>query len=75
MTECVDASLNGTYMFIRPHREKNTQNAYLDTTDKEELIKDRKRRIYSARKRGAQLLKETEKTDITDTTYKLMVQN
>lgn len=76
MTECVDAfPLNEKIHIIRPHREKNTQNAYLDTTDKEELIKDRKRRIYSARKRGAQLLKETEKTDIIDTTYKLMVQN
>lgn len=76
MTECVDAfPLNEKIHIIRPHREKNTKNAYLDTTDKEELIKDRKRRIYSARKRGAQLLKETEKTDIIDTTYKLMVQN
>lgn len=43
MTECVDAfPLNEKIHIIRPHREKNTKNAYLDTTDKEELIKDRK---------------------------------
>lgn len=76
MTEYVDAfPLNEKIHIIRPHTEKNTQNASLVTTDKETLIKSRRRRIYSARKRGAQLLKETEKAEITNTTYKLMEQN
>lgn len=76
MTECFDVfPLCGKVHIIRPHQRKGIQNVSLDPIDKEELTKDRKKRISAARKRGKQLLKETENAEITDTDYKLMEQN